>query len=86
MRFSIRDLLWVTLVVAMGLGWWADNQTKHAAVHQAHKLHSNLDLAKKWFDLTLAGHFHPHGRTTPASAEPSAAPDWTALDEPLVEP
>jgi hypothetical protein len=22
MRFSIRDLLWATLVVAMGLGWW----------------------------------------------------------------
>jgi hypothetical protein len=22
MRFSIRDLLWTTLVVAMGLGWW----------------------------------------------------------------
>jgi hypothetical protein len=21
-RFSIRDLLWLTLVVAMGLGWW----------------------------------------------------------------
>jgi hypothetical protein len=24
MRFSIRDLLWATLVVAMGLGWWID--------------------------------------------------------------
>ena len=24
MRFSIRDLLWATLVVAMGLGWWVD--------------------------------------------------------------
>jgi hypothetical protein len=23
MRFSIRDLLWVTALVAMGLGWWA---------------------------------------------------------------
>jgi hypothetical protein len=22
MRFSIRDLLWLTLAVAMGLGWW----------------------------------------------------------------
>jgi hypothetical protein len=24
MRFSIRDLLWLTVVAAMGLGWWAD--------------------------------------------------------------
>ena len=23
-RFSIRDLLWLTLVVAMGAGWWVD--------------------------------------------------------------
>ena len=27
MRFSIRDLLWATLVVAMGLGWWATNSS-----------------------------------------------------------
>jgi hypothetical protein len=25
MRFSIRDLLWATVVVAMGLGWWTDH-------------------------------------------------------------
>ena len=23
-RFTIRDLLWLTLVVAMGVGWWVD--------------------------------------------------------------
>jgi len=25
-RFTIRDLLWLTLVVAMGVGWWLDLQ------------------------------------------------------------
>ena len=24
MRFSTRDLLWVTLVVGLALGWWVD--------------------------------------------------------------
>ena len=24
LRFSIRDLLWLTLVVALALGWWID--------------------------------------------------------------
>lgn len=24
MRFSIRDLLWLTVVVALGVGWWLD--------------------------------------------------------------
>ena len=26
LRFSIRDLLWLTIVVAMGLGWWLDHR------------------------------------------------------------
>jgi hypothetical protein len=26
MRFTIRDLLWLTVVVALGLGWWVDRQ------------------------------------------------------------
>jgi hypothetical protein len=25
MRFSIRDLLWLTVVVAMAVGWWVDH-------------------------------------------------------------
>jgi hypothetical protein len=38
MRFSIRDLLWATLVVAIGLGWWvhsrATKSRHHAAIHE----------------------------------------------------
>jgi lipopolysaccharide biosynthesis regulator YciM len=30
MRFSIRDLLWLTLVVAMGFGWWAERRAAEA--------------------------------------------------------
>lgn len=26
MRFSIRDLIWATLVAAMGVGWWVDHR------------------------------------------------------------
>jgi hypothetical protein len=26
MRFSIRDLLWLTVVVALGVGWWLDDR------------------------------------------------------------
>jgi hypothetical protein len=25
LRFTIRDLLWLTLVVALGAGWWIDH-------------------------------------------------------------
>ena len=27
MRFTIRDLLWIIVVVGMGLGWWVDHRT-----------------------------------------------------------
>jgi hypothetical protein len=26
MRFTIRDLIWLTVVVAMGAGWWIDHR------------------------------------------------------------
>jgi hypothetical protein len=26
LRFTIRDLLWLTLVVAMAVGWWVDHR------------------------------------------------------------
>ena len=48
MRFSLRDMFWGTAMVAIGLAWWMDNQTKHAAIQQAHRLHPNLSLARQW--------------------------------------
>ena len=27
LRFTIRDLLWLTVVVALGVGWWIDRRT-----------------------------------------------------------
>ena len=51
MRFSIRELFLVTLVVAMGLGWWVSYRALDAklleAVGQAHRLHDALGNAKK---------------------------------------
>ncbi len=34
-RFSIRDLLWLTLVVALGLGWWLRERDLRAEVGRA---------------------------------------------------
>ena len=34
MRFTIRDLLWLTVVVALGLGWWLHHRSwvqRHSA-------------------------------------------------------
>jgi len=42
LRFTIRDLLWLTLVVAMAVGWWLDHtdtsqcKTERLAIHAAY--------------------------------------------------
>ena len=30
-RFTIRDVLWLTVVVAMGLGWWWDRHRENSS-------------------------------------------------------
>jgi hypothetical protein len=32
MKFSIRDLLWLTVMVALGVSWWVDNGRIEKAV------------------------------------------------------
>ena len=27
-RFTIRDVLWLTVVVGLGVGWWMDHRTQ----------------------------------------------------------
>lgn len=34
MRFTIRDLAWLTIVAAMGLGWWLHSQRQEARSRQ----------------------------------------------------
>jgi flagellar basal body rod protein FlgG len=43
LRFSIRDLLWSTFVVALKLGWWIDHK----------RLAEPLPLAGKALDLAI---------------------------------
>ncbi|HUE69354.1 MAG TPA: hypothetical protein VMP01_00585 [Pirellulaceae bacterium] len=34
MRFTIRDLLWLTVVVALGVAWWVDRSSLAALVDE----------------------------------------------------
>jgi hypothetical protein len=36
-RFSVRDLLWLTLVVAVALGWWINHEQWMKAVASLEK-------------------------------------------------
>jgi hypothetical protein len=33
-RFTIRDVLWLTVVVALGVGWWVEDARKYAAYRE----------------------------------------------------
>jgi hypothetical protein len=33
-RFTIRDLLWLTALVAMGVGWWISNSNRKIGRYQ----------------------------------------------------
>ena len=44
-RFTIRDVLWLTVLVAMGAGWWVDHRRAGAEVD---RLYSELVRNIKW--------------------------------------
>src|SRR5436190_21175236 len=42
MRFSIRDLVWLTVVVALAVAWWADRRRLAAKLFEEQEFRSNL--------------------------------------------
>jgi hypothetical protein len=46
-RFAIRDVLWLTLVVALGLGWLADHYIQRA------RAESRIDAAARNYSEML---------------------------------
>ena len=47
MRFSIRDLFWITVVVAVGLGWWLERGRANTFKVEAKQLRADLSIAKE---------------------------------------
>ncbi len=45
MRFTIREILCLTLALAMGLGWWA-NDRAHRALHR--QFEADTEFANRW--------------------------------------
>jgi hypothetical protein len=47
-RFTIRDVLWLTVVVGLGVAWWADH------IEAA----KQLELQRAWRSLEISGSRH----------------------------
>lgn len=52
-RFSTRDLLWLTVVIGMSLGWWTDREraTRNAELRAAHSEAMRRGMEKAKWDL-----------------------------------
>jgi len=62
MKFTIRELLLVTVIVAMGTGWWVDRTRLLAEAENRRIIEIQLrdELQKEKLHLhTFDGHWHP---------------------------
>ena len=58
-RFTIRDLLWLTAVVTMGVGWWLDHRhgaTQRTSLSQIASYHETLDTLQNGLVVLLEEH------------------------------
>jgi hypothetical protein len=57
MKFSIRDLLLVTVIVALAVGWWVDRGRLAIENRRLENLHENdqevLDQMREWVSKNL---------------------------------
>jgi hypothetical protein len=83
-RFTIRDVLWLTALVAMAVGWWA--YSRRAAAHQAatvahaESLRTQLKIARGYVHLVRSEGRGPIYGDIPISANP---PDWKWIEKPI---
>jgi hypothetical protein len=92
LRFSIRDLFWATLAVALVLGWWLHYRSieanRRAVVQHAEKVRSVLTAAKAQCEqLERDADFYKtaalHGRFPRTYLRPMFDVDWAVLNEPI---
>ena len=46
LRFTIRDLLWLTLVVALAVGWWIDHRNTSEIESKMHVLEMEIKVQR----------------------------------------
>ena len=48
MRFTIRDLLWLTVVLILGVAWWVDRSRLNQRLDQCRSESERLQVELKW--------------------------------------
>ena len=92
MKISIRDLLWLLAVLALGLGWWVNNRAlwlsrreideeRIEVIRLAKELRDNLEIAKREIELRdRIRQAQMRGETIKILSEENIV-DWSVLEE-----
>jgi len=69
-RFTIRDVLWLTVVVALLVAWWVDRRgVENRGEIRAAKIRSHAETLRTSLQM--------------AAAAAAADVDWTLVDKPI---
>jgi hypothetical protein len=49
-RFTIRDVLWLLVVVGLGVGWWQHNEAHRAALWNYESMIDEVNSSGIWHD------------------------------------
>ena len=75
-RFTIRDVLWLTALVAMGLAWWVGYRQQESALNEMELLRTeneNLNFAFRvtGYEIKPGPNGHVFVSRKPEDAEPN---------------
>jgi hypothetical protein len=63
MRFSIRDVLWLTVLVALGVGWWVDHGVLVRTAADTKKLADEIEIERAEWELRTQMEAVEHNKT-----------------------
>jgi hypothetical protein len=70
-RFSIRDVLWLTVVVGLAVGWWMDRRAVIRLRLECEGLRSERDYSRESETKHLTALYRLHPARQPTTAEPN---------------
>ena len=62
MKYSIRDLLWLMVVVALGLGWWIDHWQQNAKTQAVQHSLFLEEQSHRWLQARMKVDGYKFGR------------------------
>jgi hypothetical protein len=84
-RFTIRDVLWLTVVVGMAVGWWLDNHhdnnRRQATLAHAERLRDTLAAGKRAYQIARDNYYRLNMEQGDGYYPLPPGPDWSIAEK-----